>query len=313
MQIIKEMDYRPNILASTLASKKSAQFATLFPEPPSPDGYWTRPVIGIKKRVSELRQYGIQVQPFTFNQAEPDSFVEKAHKILELKPDGVVFAPFFKNESTQFIKKLKELDIPFVFIDSDIKNAGQLGFIGQNSFQSGLVSGKLLSIIVPEGNILVVHFAKEMDNQNHLVQRKKGFYEWFSKSSKTLHQLFTIEVSDTSDENWMNDIADFIKKNKIKGIFVTNSKVYNIGRLVERQSLSGLKVIGHDLLKENVDYLKKEIVHFLICQQPEEQGYKAINKIFRSVVQKRTVTEIDYSSIDIITKENIDFYKEFKK
>lgn len=307
------MDYRPNILASTLASKKSAQFATLFPEPPSPDGYWTRPVIGIKKRVSELRQYGIQVQPFTFNQAEPDSFVEKAHKILELKPDGVVFAPFFKNESTQFIKKLKELDIPFVFIDSDIKNAGQLGFIGQNSFQSGLVSGKLLSIIVPEGNILVVHFAKEMDNQNHLVQRKKGFYEWFSKSSKTLHQLFTIEVSDTSDENWMNDIADFIKKNKIKGIFVTNSKVYNIGRLVERQSLSGLKVIGHDLLKENVDYLKKEIVHFLICQQPEEQGYKAINKIFRSVVQKRTVTEIDYSSIDIITKENIDFYKEFKK
>ncbi len=152
-----------------------------------------------------------------------------------------------------------------------------------------------------------------MDNQNHLVQREKGFYKWFAKNSKALHQLFTIEVSDTSDENWMDKMVSFISKNKIEGIFVTNSKVYNIGRLIEKHSLRNLKVIGHDLLKENAAYLKKETVHFLICQQPEEQGYKAINKIFRSVVQKRNVTEIDYTSIDIITKENIEFYKEFKK
>jgi LacI family transcriptional regulator len=52
------------------------------------------------------------------------------------------------------------LHIPFVFIDSEIKNAGQIGYIGQNSYQSGLVSGKLLDMILPEGNILIIHFAK---------------------------------------------------------------------------------------------------------------------------------------------------------
>jgi LacI family transcriptional regulator len=55
LEIVKNLDYQPNILASTLASKKSALFATLFPKPPSPDGYWTRPAIGVKKRVAELR------------------------------------------------------------------------------------------------------------------------------------------------------------------------------------------------------------------------------------------------------------------
>jgi LacI family transcriptional regulator len=313
LQIVNELNYQPNILASTLASKKSALFATLFPEPPSPDGYWTRPAIGVKKRVTELRQYGIQVQPFTFSQTDPKNFVENAGKVLELKPDGVVFAPFYKKESSSFIVRLKEINIPFVFIDSEIKNAGQLGYIGQNSYQSGLVSGKLLDLILPEGNVLVIHFAKEMDNQNHLVQREKGFYDWYSKNKRDIHQLFTTEVPDTSDEKWMEKVENLIQQKNIKGIFVTNSKVFNVGRLIEQYNLFNLKVIGHDLLKENVAYLKKDIVQFLICQRPEEQGYNALNKIFRHVVQKRVTARENYTSIDIVTKENVDYYKEFKK
>ena len=313
LEIVKDLNYQPNILASTLASKKSALFATLFPEPPSPDGYWTRPAIGVKKRVIELRQYGIQVQPFTFSQTDPKSFAENARKVLELIPDGVVFAPFFKKESNAFINKLKELNIPFVFIDSEIKNAGQLGYIGQNSYQSGLVSGKLLDLILPEGNVLIIHFAKEMDNQNHLVQREKGFYAWYFKNKRDIHQLFTIEVPDTSDEKWMESVVEIIRNKNIKGIFVTNSKVFNVGRLIEKYNLFDLKVIGHDLLKENVGFLNKDIVQFLICQRPEEQGYNAINKIFRYAVQKRVTAKENYTSIDIVTKENVDYYKEFKK
>jgi LacI family transcriptional regulator len=313
LKIVSELNYQPNILASTLASKKSALFATLFPEPPSPEGYWNKPVVGVQKRVTELRQYGIQVQPFTFSQTDPKSFAENARKVVELKPDGVVFAPFYKKESTVFINQLKELNIPFVFIDSEIKNAGHLGYIGQNSYQSGLVSGKLLDLILPEGNVLVIHFAKEMDNQNHLVQREKGFYDWYFKNKRDIHQLFTLEVPDTSDEKWMEGLEEMIRNKNIKGIFVTNSRVFNVGRLIEKFQLFELKVIGHDLLKENVAYLKKDIVHFLICQRPEEQGYNAINKIFRYVVQKRITARENYTSIDIVTKENVDYYKEFKK
>lgn len=307
------MNYQPNILASTLASKKSALFATLFPEPPSPDGYWNKPVLGVNKRIMELRQYGVQVEPFSFSQTEPKSFVTNALKVLELKPDGVVFAPFYKKEATEFIVKLKELNIPFVFIDSEIKNAGQIGYIGQNSYQSGLVSGKLLDLILPEGNVLIIHFAKEMDNQNHLVQREKGFYEWYKNNNKDIHQLFTIEIPDTNDEKWMEPVLEIIRKKNIKGLFVTNSKVFNVGRLIEKYNLKELKIIGHDLLKENISFLKKDIVQFLICQRPEEQGYNAINKLFRHVVQKRTTARENYTSIDIVTKENVDYYKEFKK
>ncbi len=312
LNIIKELNYQPNILASTLASKKSAVFATLFPQPPSTEGYWNKPFIGVKKRIAELQQYSVQLVPFTFSQTSPESFVREAHKLIELQPDGVILAPFFKKEALHLIKQLKERRIPFVFIDSEIKKAGHLGYIGQDSYQSGLVSGKLLDLILPEGNILVIHFAMEMDNQNHLVQRERGFYNWFAQNNRTHHQLFTMEVPDTADEKWMEPVLNKIREKNIKGMFVTNSKVFNAGRLIEKYKLEGLKVIGHDLLKENTRFLKKDIVQFLICQRPEEQGYNALNKLFRHVVQKRTISKENYTSIDIVTKENVDYYKGFK-
>jgi LacI family transcriptional regulator len=254
----------------------------------------------------------VQIQSFTFNQFNSKSFVNETEKILELKPDGVVLTPFFKKESLAFIEQLNEQKIPFVFIDSEIKDAGQLSYIGQDSYQSGLVSGKLLDLILAEGNIIVVHFAKEMDNQNHLVQREKGFYDWFKKSKNTKHQLFTIEISDIEGEDWMQKISDYIIENNIKGIFVTNSKVSLACQIIEKYKFIDIKIIGHDLLKENVAFLKKDIVQFLICQRPESQGYNAVNKLFKSIVQKKGIAKENYTSIDIITKENLNYYKEFK-
>lgn len=312
LKILSELDYKPNIFASKLASKKSAVFATLLPQPPSKEGYWNKPFIGIQKRIAELNQFGILIEPFTFSQTDIIEFVKEAEKIIDLKPDGVVLAPFFKKESLEFIEKLKKHNIPFVFIDSEIKDAGQISYIGQDSYQSGLVSGKLLDLILSEGNILIIHFAKEMDNQNHLVERELGFYDWFKKNNSNRHQLITTEVSNTYDEVWMENVKNIIDTNNIKGIFVTNSRVFYAGRLIEKYNIKDIKVIGHDLVKWNIEFLKKDIVQFLICQRPEEQGYNAINKLFRFVVEKNNISEQNYTSIDIITKENIDYYKEFK-
>lgn len=310
-RIVEELHYRPNLLASSLASKKTVQFATLLPEPPSPEGYWNKPFVGIRKRISEIRQYGIDLQQFTFNQSSPASFRDQTDKIIKLRPDGVVLAPFFLKESLQFISSLKENHIPFVFIDSEIRDAGHLSYIGQNSFQSGLVSAKLIDLLTPGGGgILVLHFAKEMDNQNHLIQREKGFYEWF-RNRRQEYRLFTLEIPDMENDGWMERVLNKIRKENIKGLFVTNSKVFYACQLIRKYNLNDIKVIGHDLLKENVAFLHDGTLDFLICQRPEEQGYNAINKLFMHIVQKSEVKSENYTSIDIVTKETVDFYKEF--
>ena len=304
------MEYQPNILASTLASKKTFSFALLFPEPISPEAYWNKPMIGVRQAFQEIQQYGVNIDIHLFKQSDPETFSNEAGLILESNPEGVVLAPFFSRESKEFIGELKNRDIPYVFIDSNIKDSDKLSYIGQDSFQSGTLAAKLLDYSIPENaSILILHFAKELDNMNHLVQREKGFYEYFSKASGKKN-LITMEIADPNDLGCQNRIIEQIQSNtNIKGIFVTNSQVYYLGRILELINRQDIRVIGHDLIRENIEFLNKGVVDFLICQRPEEQGYRAIQTLFDHLVLRKEVNSENYTSIDIITKENLEYYK----
>jgi LacI family transcriptional regulator len=310
--IIDEMEYQPNLLASTLASKKTFSFALLVPEPISPESYWNKPLVGVQKAFDEIHQYGITISTHLFKQLDPQTFTAETKLILENNHEGVVLAPFFLRESKEFIEELKTRNIPYVFIDSNLDECCKLSFIGQNSFQSGTLAAKLLDYSVPaDASILILHFAKQLDNMNHLVQREKGFYEYFSKNKpENKRKLITQEIADPTSEESQNAIKIRLQNNpEIQGIFVTNSQVYYLANILEELNLTNIRVIGHDLIKENISFLKKGIVDFLICQRPEEQGYNAIITLFEHLVLKKEVKSENYTSIDIVTKENVDYYK----
>lgn len=269
-------------------------------------------MVGVRKAFQEIQQYGVNINIHLFKQSDSQTFKTEAGLILQSNPEGVVLAPFFSRESKEFIAELKKREIPYVFIDSNIEECNKLSYVGQDSFQSGKLAARLLDYSVPENSsILILHFAREMDNLNHLAQREKGFYEYFSsKSPDVKRKLITMEIADPTDAGFQEKIEAVLLTNPdIRGIFVTNSQVYYLARFLEQSSISGIRVIGHDLITENIDFLRKGIVDFLICQRPEEQGYSAIITLFEHLVLKKVVKNENYTSIDIITKENLDYYK----
>jgi len=312
LHIIAELEYQPNLLASTLASKKTYSFVVLVPEPISTEGYWNKPLIGVRKAFQELHQYGVNIDIHLFRQSDSQTFTNESELILQSKPDGVVLAPFFSREAKLFISELKNLKIPYVFIDSNIEDSGKLSYIGQDSFQSGMLAAKLLDYSIPENaSILILHFAKEWDNLNHLVQREKGFYEYFKTyDTECKRKLITLEIADPTSISFPEKIEEALNTNHgVKGIFVTNSQVFHLAEFLEKTKRSDIRVIGHDLISRNILYLKKGTVDFLICQRPEEQGYNSIFTLFNHIILKKPVTKDNFTSIDIITKENLDYYK----
>jgi len=69
-----------------------------------------------------------------------------------------------------------------------------------------------------------------------------------------------------------------------------------------------VNIVGYDLIPENVRYLKEGYIDFLISQQPEMQGYQGIYTLYNKVVLGEEVPEKIMMPIDIIMKENIDYY-----
>ena len=269
-------------------------------------------MVGVRKAFEEVHQYGVQIAIHLFKQSDSQTFIDKGKLILQSNPDGVVLAPFFSREARLFISELKKLSIPYVFIDSNIEDSEKLSYIGQDSFQSGTLAAKLLDYSIPENaSILVIHFAKELDNLNHLGQREKGFYEYFQTNDPDRkRKLITLEIADPTSISFPQKITEALDIDPaVKGIFVTNSKVNYLAEFLDQTGRSGIRVIGHDLIKKNIEYLKKGIVDFLICQRPEEQGYNAVFTLFDHIIMKKSVISDNFTPIDIITKENLDYYK----
>jgi LacI family transcriptional regulator len=311
IQIIEELDYRPNILASTLASKKSIVFATLTPKASTMESYWAKPQQGIEKAIAQLRQYGIKITQFFFDMENPGSLTNEATRLLESSPDGILIAPWVQDEALLFAQKLDEKNIPYLFIDSTLNDAHPISFVAQNSLQSGYLAAKLIDYGIPgDGLILLFHLAKKTDSANHLSQREDGFLKYYNLKAQNDHRIVKIESSGSSEEIKERLVDLGIELCDVDGIFVTNSKVH-VAAECFKDLCKTPKIVGYDLITKNIELLKSGKIDFLICQRPEAQGYAAIHLLFDYVIRKEQVKPENYISIDIITAENIDYYSSF--
>lgn len=310
LKIIDEVNFEPDILASTLASKKEHRLAALIPAPNPDSDFWKSPKSGIDKAMDSLSHYSVSLKSFTFNQFDKDDFKKQIKAIMKDLPDGVLFTPVFYDESVELIDFLYEHNIPFIFVNSTIDHPKCLSFVGQDSKQSGYVAGKLMSLIIPDySDILIVNISLSIHNHKHILKRQKGFEKYFVDHNCKKHNIEILNIHDTSEENTMAIIKSaLVRNNNIKGIFVTNSKVFKICRVLEEAKNGMLRIIGYDLLEDNVNYLKLGMIDFLISQKPIEQGYNGIISLFNHVVLKKQIKEKQFLPIDIITKENIQYY-----
>jgi LacI family transcriptional regulator len=311
-QIIDELDYRPNLLASSLASKKSIVFATLMPKASNQDTYWSKPQIGIEKAKNQLREYGVKIKQFFFELDDSSSFSTESGRLLSSAPDAVLLAPCAKREAIRFTQRLDEQKIPYIFIDSILPGTHPISFVAQSSLDSGFFAAKLLDWgLGPNSIILLIHVAKELDNANHLLLREKGFFHYFEKQASDRQRIFKIEVSGNGEQEIITHLQGLgIQPCDVNGVFVTNSKVHLAASFFKSLCISP-KIIGYDLIPQNIILLKEGKIDFLICQKPELQGSHAIQLLFDFLVKKEKIRKENFTSIDLITKENVDFYNSF--
>jgi len=308
LKIIQDFDYHPNILASSLASKKMITIASLIPWAADKDSFWSKPQEGIEKAINQLHHYGVRLRQFHFKMEDSGTFTKEAEKILELSPDGILIAPWAKRESLKFTQELDRLAIPYIFIDSNLREANPISFIVQNSVQSGYLAAKLLDFGVDhQSNILLIHITKDLQNANHLLLREKGFLDYFETVKNKSHKIIRVEVPPDEIEIAKKLGKCISEAKSIDAIFVTNSKVHLVAGYFDQFS-DRPKIIGYDLIPKNINLLLTNKIDFLLNQNPEYQGYVATNLLFDQIVRKEKVKNANYTSIDIITKENIDYY-----
>lgn len=308
-KIIEELNYKPNLLAQRLASRKTLRIATLIPESSNETSFWDAPLQGIELADAEIKQLGIIVDKYFYDQNLIDSFVDQTRIILESKPDGILLAPSFIEESVAFTEKCKALKIPYVLIDSDLPNDGSLSYIGPNLYHSGYLGAHMVSYLTDsDDKTLIVNISREIDNHHHLLKKEEGFRAYFKDHHKPAN-IIKIDIRETDLKSIENKLSRVFEENDdIKVVFVTNSRVSNVAHFIESTGKDVI-LIGYDFLKENIEYMDKGIVDFLICQKPRQQAYRGLMLLYRHLAFSSPVEKIYFMPIDILTKENSSFYR----
>jgi len=305
-KIIKELNYKPNLYARQLKLSKDYRFAALLPKADQDSRYWRRPLEGIMLAQQELVPHKINVNLFHFDRYSEESFLDTARTMLHSDPDGILIAPVLKNPAKEIFNRI-HADQPYVFIDSDIPSSERLAFIGQDPLKSGKLSARLMNLLVEnDGDVAVIRF---MPEDYHIDQRIKGFREFFIQNTHV--KIHEFEWRDLDRSEQFNTLGQKIMKetSNLKGIFIPNALTYKIAEFIESCGLlQKIHIIGYDLIDENVEYLKKGVIDFLISQSPIAQGYQGIYSLYRHVVLKEELRSTIMMPIDIVTEENIEFY-----
>jgi LacI family transcriptional regulator len=241
------------------------------------------------------------------------SFQNVLQKVIDQNPSGIVLNPVFNTVSHQVINQCDIKGIPYVFIDVNLEDTKKLGYFGQDAHQSGRVAAKLmLQGLSGKANILIIKQSNKKIFSQHIESRIEGFNQYLSENTSINKiNLSTIEI-DLLDAN---EPAQSLKKawhklNSIDAVFVPNSRVFLVADFIESVNIQKPMVIGFDLLDRNVTHMRQGNISYLLCQKPEVQAYKAIWSLFHFLASKKKMPKTNYSPIEIIMNENLDYYYE---
>ena len=310
-EILKQLDYQPNMYASALAYNKKYNFDFIIPKHES-EAYWEEIEEGAMSACEHRRDFNINMKMMYYNRFDKNTFVQVTEQCLKDRPDGVIIVPTTLDVMREFTDILHDQDIPFILLDSYMPDLKPLSFYGQDSFFSGYFAGRMLMLLAAKENEIML--MKQMKNGNvaskQQENRETGFRHYMRDHFPEV-KITEVNLPLNKEREQYDDILDtFFKEHPhVHHCITFNSKAHLVGEFLQKSNRRNVQIMGYDMVNKNAECVKQGSISFLIAQHAYMQGFSCIETLFEAIVLKKEVTPINYMPIEILTKENVDFYR----
>ena len=310
-KVLEQMNYQPNIYASALAYNRSYVFCMLIPKHEQ-EAYWEEIEEGVKMAQETRRDFHVRTEFHYFERFDDKSFQNGAKQCLESRPDGVVVVPSDLGSTRKFTDQMHDLGIPFVMLDSYMPDLKPLAFFGQDSFASGYFAARMLMLVAgKEKEIALVKFTvgghvvnKQQDN------RETGLRHYMHDHFPNVG-IRELELPVGSSPQQYDRLLEgfFAQHPGVHHCITLGSKAHIVGLFLLKTNRRDVQVMGYDMVHKNAECLRQGSVSFLIAQHAYQQGYCCIDALFKAIVLKKKVTPVNYMPIELLSRENVDFYR----
>lgn len=140
--------------------------------------------------------------------------------------------------------------------------------------------------------------------------REVGFRHYINEHYPEI-KVIELDLLLEKDAKTHNELLEKFFENhpKIHHCITFTSKAYIVAEFIQRTNRRNVQIMGYDMIKKNAECIRQGSISFLIAQHGYMQGYNCVDALFRAIILKQEVNPVNYMPIELLTKENVDFYQ----
>lgn len=276
-----------------------------YPEEPSE--FYHEIDRGFDTALEELQDYGVVLEKIRYKTQDPELARARLAQIDPTEYDGLAINSAGSVSVTE-IERFTAAGTPVVTFNTDAPDSGRLFYVGNNSRQSGLMGGELLSTLLhSKGNVTVLG---NFTRTTPFIERFGGFCEYLQLEAPDMHLYPCSECLSDPDVAAKSLMTLISHVPNINGVFCTGYSS-TIGAIQGLKMLNrrDIKVVGYDLTEGTAAALREGWCSALLYQSPSRQSLQAARLLVRHILEgympPRAKLHVDTR---IIIKTNVDSY-----
>lgn len=306
-RIAENLGYFPNRAGKMLAARK--QPITIGCVMPSIGNLFFEDIKeGLRTAEAEMQDFGVSVKLKEIRGFNVEDHIAAIREMVAEGCNALALSTLDVPEIRRCVNELVDEGIPVISVNTDLSETKRLCYIGCDYIVSGRTAAGLLLLCKNPGmpNVLIATGSYKVKGHS---DRIKGFNEVFLKRKLAYHLVDVFETEDDDERGYRLAKEKLQAHPEINCVYITAAGVSGVCRAVEELGIKRrkeIRVICFDDMAPIRKYIKKGIIDFSICQQPNTQGYQSVKKLFDYFVDNKKRKMTDYITKAVIKiKENM--------
>ena len=305
LQVMEELEYSPNRMASALAMSGTARKLALI-QPSWGSGYIRQEIEGGAARFrEEHRDYNLTADVLDYPQEDMAACLRQVDRAVENGAQAVALCASDCPEVRAKLEELAKKNIHVATYNSDIAGAPRLCYVGEDARHAGRVAGEIAAKFLRPGEPYLVAYAGPAYAGHK--GRADGFLERLEELGLRRADCRVAYTHNNYDETYRAVRQALSEEPELRYIYMVTLSVPGCVDAIRAAGREGrVRVLAHDNGPDICRLLREGAVDFTIGQDLAYQSYQALHLLFRAVAEhKLPEKDCYYPASPILNAETI--------
>jgi len=285
LKVMEELDYRPNRMASALATSNTPRKLAVIQ--PVWRGYLREAIgNGVTRFLGEHLDYNVSVKVWEYPQEDKEMCLRYIREAVSEGAQAIALCPTDCQEIRNLVAQLADQKIPVITFNSDIPGSARLCYVGEDARRAGRIAGEIaFKFLRPDDHPLLIYAGSSYVGHKARID---GFMERLSELGFPMENCNVAATHNDYEETYVAVRAALQEDPFLSYIYMANRSVPACVKAIEDAGRAGrVRILSHDCSPEISRFLQEGKVDFTIDQDFSYQTHQSLTLLLRCLSEHK--------------------------